>query len=845
MGAGAYAFIVTVQTGGFIAAHRFQRGTDTTITSLGNLTGPSSVTTHSTATVHGTTNQWAVAYATSAPAAAARRFNVSAVQQGVTHTASATAALSVDVQASLTENSILVVTKETTNVRAYEFNLTDLTPDTSQTVEALVDGPSVFCCFQPLQSGAILGASYAIVYTSSSANGLDDSFIEFRDVGGLGASDTSRELPNFLALGRPVQGCTPGQSTALLVPGTVGPAEALLGASDTVDQSRTHMLVYITSALSSYFAQDQLTAVHALCSLSKDEASNACVWSRISLDALFKTVFRSCSFDFQSPAQRQKATFSGRMFIAGGQPQTFDGRACADMGFPEVPGIISATGQSSAGALTTLGQYDYVTTWSFTSVDGDVDQSAPSAVTSVTLSGVQDTVLLSVTSPHTQRAWFSEEYRAGTMSINVWRTVWDGSGKEPGFRLVGSRAPVLVSDDTIGATLGFFDRVSDDDLRERDLLYTDAGGGALSGGLPRVAPDAFEYVWPTDEGIVVSGTPQRNRFILPMPKQPGQALSFAPNALTGVSFYGSAEGEVRAVAAFDGFRVFFTDSGISISSDPSPDADGRGETPRARAIPVSYKLNADAWPSLLLTQEGLWFRSGDDKLCALPRGGSVPEWKGLPVRDLVRAYPTCNGAAVVESDNAAVFSASSESDSVILVRDSRVAEWSYDELPATNGPIASLVEYEGRAAYIRQSRVWLQTDEWGDTTDIALGTLGNIPMTLEFGDSTPFGISGDGELCQVVVAAEFRDNCTVTLSYSFDSGKTYRQCNAQTLTTADYAEGEGVDLYFAPRFRKCPRYRLKLEVTHTGPSEMLTISGLSVYVMGKQGPKREREARRS
>jgi hypothetical protein len=39
-------------------------------------------------------------------------------------------------------------------------------------------------------------------------------------------------------------------------------------------------------------------------------------------------------------------------------------------------------------------------------------------------------------------------------------------------------------------------------------------------------------------------------------------------------------------------------------------------------------------------------------------------------------------------------------------------------------------------------------------------------MLLEFGSATPFGISGDGDLCIVTLTCEFRDNCVATMSIS-------------------------------------------------------------------------------
>lgn len=815
-----------------VVAYRFNPALDANLVTLGIIdNGAAAITALAANEVVGASQFVIAVDRTGAVNLNVSRFNTTGAQQGSTITIAATTPEAIDVEAnSAGSGSISLAHLKTNTVTLYSWTFAGaLTGPTSVTTAAIANFP-VFVTRLPANAG--LGFAESIAVSFNTAPGAPNRPVDFlssiRTLSTHAQSTTVGTL-DLRVVGRPLSAVSNGVSVALLVPADVGDLP-------DITVSRTSALVYLSATALHMATLDTLLGTGGQQDVARDASTGKVLWARRGVDLAAQQVLRVCSLSFQSAERRQVAQQASHLFFAGANPQVWDGSMTSECGFAEIPGIRSATTGNGAGALTASAQYDYVATWSYVDGAREILLSAPSEPFSVTTGVGEDTVSVNVSTPHMMKVGASGTLLGSGIIITLWRTYWDGSTKTIGYRKAASSNVALAIVDMAPVVL-IVDLKSDVDLLDEELLYTDAGQGALSGTLPRVAPSPCSYIWPTATGLILAGLPNAAQFQESQPIQPENSLTFAPNALTGVSFFGLCGTSIKAVAVVFGARVLFSREGIFVSAGQGPDADGRGDMPVPVVLPTDYGLIDGGWRSLLLTKDGLWFQADNEKLCVMPGQGS-PIWGGMPVRSTLALYPTIVGAALAGDDSIAVFAANDVDSGVLIVRDQRNGEWSYDEVPGS-GLIRGVTAVDGRVFVIVGSTVYQQTSLYADNASTA------IPMRLEFGSATPFGLTGDGELSRFTLLGEFRGDCVVTMSISFDDGKTFTAMNAHTLTAgASLAIGDAVELEFVPRRRKCSRFRLKLVVTSAAASELIAISGLTLHLINKNAPSKLPSSRR-
>lgn len=769
-----------------------------------------------------------------------KRYSIAFAQQGSTITLASTAPTHISVTADGTGSgaiSISHLTDSTDTLTLYTWTFAGaLTGPT--TVSSSATSTEAYVVRLPANATYSFAESLAIVY------GRLDSSVGYATGGFLStnvrtrsthASVITRNIGNLVLCGPPIAATSPSYTQAVFVVGTV--ADTL----DLTSQFRTSALALHVPAPSSaaggahLVTLDPLTALHGKACLARDGVSGDMVWLRNVQSPDGARGIRVARVTALSAARRQTAKQNASLLIAGGHLSSFDGSLPEVVNFPEVPGIRLSTLSNSTGLLTNSGQYDYVATWSLQLHGEDIVISAPSNPLSVTLGASDDTVQLDITSPIINRLKVGAVYAGVTLAITLWRTVWDGTAKITGYRKTAVLS-TAASTAPLGGNWTVTDLRSDTDLADEALLYTDAGSGALSGALPRFASVPAEYVWATPSGAILAGLPRRGGFQESLPLSPGEALTFCPNALTGVSFFGTCDGKVEAVAMVDGVRVMFQRDRIMVSAGDSPDSEGSRPIPTPVELPTDFGIVEDGWRSLLLTKEGLWFQADREKLCRIPRGAGVPTWEGQAIRSTLALYPDIVAAALASDDSIAVFAANDNDSGILIVRAQRLGDWGIDTLPGT-GLVRSVAAVGGKLYAIVGTTVYEQTDGFDD------GTGALIPLVAELGSATAFGIAGWGKIACVTLLAEYRGNCTVRGYISYDDGQSFTLMKEFDLE--DLVVGSTKELQFWPRRRKCSRFRLKFELIDLdGPSEGAVLHGVTLHVRSSGAPTKKEAAAR-
>lgn len=815
-----------------VRAYRFDPLNDSALVSLGSLENiAADITAIAAAEVAGT-NQFVLAVDRSLSNLLVKRFNTSGAQQGSTITLAGTSATYLAIEAATTGAgtiNLAQLASATLSLYTWTFAgaLTGPTSLTTACSTSTENRPTI--ARLPANAGAGWGESVAILWGEVPAGGVVamNTHVNGRNIASH-AQTVSIVRGDFALTTQAISLQSPGQPFVLAVGGTVRDTNTLTGAA-------SNALLYMNGIANQYCFVDVLTAVNALGALARDTidvTTGRLVWGKQVANLNGEGVLSLASLSVQSSARRQIVEVQGDLFFASAQPQTWNGDLLAEIGFGELPGIRSAVASNSTGLLATSASYDYVATWTWYDGQNQIVRSAPSNPVTVATGASDDTVTLVVSVPHQLRGGLGFTAIPTGITVTVWRTVWDGAAKVTGFRKATSTTTLTTN----GGTVTIVDLASDAAVLASELLYTDGGTGALSGTIPRLSPEPVTYLAPSDDVVLGAGMIERTQIQQSIPVLSGESVAFCPFAGVGVSFYANCQRPIVGAAVVDGARVFFHDDGISISSGPGPDADGRGSIPAPQLIPTNFGLRDDGWRSLLLTADGLWFQADDDKLCLMPRGGGTPSWEGQAVRGTLATFSDIAAASLAHGDNVAVWAANTGVGAgCLIVRDQRTGDWSVDQIPGSL-EVRGLAQQDGKLVYITSTGCRRQTDEYDDGD----GQL--IPLLAETGDTTAFGVAGWGKIACLTLLVEARDSCKVRGSISYDGGLNFSLVKEYELDTSS---GLPVELQFWPRRRKCARFRWRFEVVNlSGATEGVILNGMTLHVRPSGGPTKTASDRR-
>jgi hypothetical protein len=210
------------------------------------------------------------------------------------------------------------------------------------------------------------------------------------------------------------------------------------------------------------------------------------------------------------------------------------------------------------------------------------------------------------------------------------------------------------------------------------------------------------------------------------------------------------------------------------------------------------------------------------------------------VRETLAAFPVVTAAAVVANDNVVCWAVQNAAGSAgrLVCHDTRSGEWYVDTLSDLGGPITAMCEHESRLAVVVGGRVYLQ--------DVAFPASAFLEYGVTTGAIAPYGADAHGRLVSVTVAAEYRGDCEVQASISYDDEGSFTAIGTP-FAVSGLSSGDTVELQWWPLRRKGSRYTLRFDVTAPSggaATEGVLLNHLTLEVQRARRPRRTASAER-
>lgn len=474
-------------------------------------------------------------------------------------------------------------------------------------------------------------------------------------------------------------------------------------------------------------------------------------------------------------------------------------------GFMSIPTLYAV---AVAGAGLTSGVvYSYAATYEHINDQGERVQSEPAAAVTASPSGGNLAATLRI-----QPA--GGTYRPDSI-IHIWRS-WNGG---PYYRITPDAGAPLNTGQVGSAparSVTYTDTLTDAAAELRERLYTDSGelpNAPMTGG--RIACQGGGRFFAVDNL-------DRIRFTkLPYPDEPAQFVD-------DPSFMILPTHRPTGLAYLDGTLVIFSADGVELVSGDGPDDTGNGTFSEPRALPVDAGC-ADP-RSVVVCSAGVAYRTPGGRFMLLPRGFGAPVWIGEDVQLLERSYPSTHGAARVGGAHGELLHwliAPSETvvttTGYVLAFDVSLGAWSYDHLsPEAGGGAFSGLNGIGTwtdatLAFVTQTTTQSARQlSLTSTADIGFSGTIQVDWTFRLAQLRPFGAIGRGEFAEVVLAGEALGAGTVTIVTATDEGKDpteSTEVHAWTLPADVTSLEAGDPLYLYPTPAKTHGTALSLTVS--------------------------------
>ena len=519
-------------------------------------------------------------------------------------------------------------------------------------------------------------------------------------------------------------------------------------------------------------------------------------------------------------AQRQTAEAGGLLFIAGGNTCTWDGTVLSTASFPDVPQIISVA-EDASGSQTALGTYKYVAVYEFIDANGNIVRSAPSATNTTTLTGANNRLIPTVSTPRSAK-------RVGngiTPRVVLYRNV---PGDSVFFRVAESSDISLLD---IAATVAINDGVADATAETREVLYIQS-----QKPLENVAPGAAQFIAVGRDRLIFGGLQDPNAVKFTQVLFPGEA----PDCSTpsSAAFTVRLPEPCTGVEAFGESYIAFTEDAIYSIPGAGPQRNGQGEFFPPQ--PLYADGGCIEWRSIVSCGEGTFFQLDTDKLYILRPGGAV-EFIGRPVRDTLASYPVINGAALCSATQRVVFACQSTAGTtgVLLVYDLTRQMWAVDTLHAT-----SVTEFDGRLALVPYGEAVPSLE--GASAGTGTGALPTL--SIRTGSFKLFNGNGWGSILKIALQGTYLGDSTIEGFISYDDGVTWTTMGTFAATTAALTNpvsgsalvsGDPITAIWTPKRRDVDRFALRFDMTNSTNTGGSRLHMISLEVEGQTGITRQ------
>lgn len=325
--------------------------------------------------------------------------------------------------------------------------------------------------------------------------------------------------------------------------------------------------------------------------------------------------------DFNSSAAvRTRAKVGETIYLTDGRTYCFDARGCYESGFDLAPKINSATANTTAGTNPDISSktFNYVAIYTFYNAKGEIERSIPSQAVSITTPS--NTSYIEIDVKCIAFSYKSEVDAIGvnnkqTIDIVLYRTAASGSV----FYRVGN-----VANRPINYSQTLFDAVSDANITNNELLYTD-GGIIESDSTPNARFSASG-----GNRLFLGGLEENDEIAYSQKQLFAEGVSFSDFFRLRVSTGTSADrSPISAIGYMDNKLIVFRKNSIYFIQGDGPNEAGVGSFTEPEVI--SSDVGCTEPRSVITTPMGLLFKSAKG-IYLLTRSLSV-EYKGAPVED--------------------------------------------------------------------------------------------------------------------------------------------------------------------------------------------------------------------
>lgn len=522
-------------------------------------------------------------------------------------------------------------------------------------------------------------------------------------------------------------------------------------------------------------------------------------------------------FDLSTTSNFRGEQFGRSMIIGGSNPMIFDGNTLHELCFFQVPKQPSLA-QSTGGTIAD-GTYSVLVVLEFTTKNGFLVRSAPSASTSITISAGSGTASINTTLYGMNQ---SNLYRGSDSIITAREVLYI---TEAGGTIFYRCKTVVGS--TEGTGYGY--PISYTSLENGRAIYSADGDTPIlytdSGELPATPVPPLRYITTWNNRLWGAGDPESKSIYYSKVNQLNIAPEFS-EALT-ISTQELTD-EVQGIKGFSDKLIIASRQSIYFTYGEGPDNLGGGGdfAQIEQVLGVSGTLSHD---SMAVTSQGLWYES--DRGVYLFDQGMQAQYAGAVFEDDLDS--SIKNSVVKVKDQVVVFATGSK----LIELDYYFNIWS----KSTGITPIGIQSHNGDLYILDDSdQVWKKDDTVfkDDTTSYAMG--------IESGWMSFAGLTGFQRLYRIFLVCEYKSNHTLRLSIAYDYSSSYTDS-----VVIDPTDGTDDDTY---RFsvhasvQKCQAFRIKLEEVivdgTSGTHESLQVNFVGLQIGAKRGQPKLKDAQK-
>lgn len=508
--------------------------------------------------------------------------------------------------------------------------------------------------------------------------------------------------------------------------------------------------------------------------------------------------------------------------IAGGILRSYDGQSATEYGFHLFPEDVSLAETTGGGLPTTSGPYSIQVIYEWTDARGVRTQSAPSVAQTITLTG--SNTQIDVTVPALRVTDKSPDTGLISRSdIKVRAFMTEASGTVHYFNVEVDN-PDITSTDSVTLNITTAADTS------KEILYT-------SGGIvENIAPPSHNYIFTHDNRPIILGLEDPNQIRFGKDIKPLTGVGFNEDFVINLDPLG---GDTIAGASMDNYMIIFKETATYAISGSGPNDAAQGSTYSTPQL-ISSDIGCKDPKSVLQTPDGIMLKTNK---------GIYLLTRSLEFLYLGAAVEDFNSTTIVSSD---ILKDSNEirfvtNDSVTLVYNYFFKRWSTFTTP---GALDATTWQASKYVYLTSSKV-MQED-----ANTYLDDGSYVKTKIRTGWIRLTGLQGFQRVYRAALIGEYHNDHTFQVKQYYDYSDIVRATTNITASTLintstygdsttygsdDFFGGSENDEVYQTRIhllrQKCESISLEIEDALNGANagQGFSLEGISLLVGGKSG----------